>query len=362
MSRLKSEGVVFLLGAGASVEARIPHSKQMIEDIERKILGNAGGWGRFKDLYNCIQRGIIFSEGIKGRFSSSTNYNIEMLVDTIDEIGKLEHHTLYPFILKWDPHLHKIISTNPHLVGEFRQRIVDVLRYEWLVVQNYERDAGYYNGLLSFQKDYQHSLPVFSLNYDLCLERCVQSREDISLERGFDDRGVWDWRQFEEFHLEHKDIYLYKLHGSVDWTYDEDGQLIHHDQVYQSSELAVIFGRTYKLEYRDPFLFLTYEFRRRTLTSQMIVVIGYGFGDEHINLIIQQALKNHESRVLLVVSPLADQSEDDRLRTIGHAIGHSNLEQIRVCGISAKKFMTEHLTVKSLEKYLPIADNQDIPF
>jgi hypothetical protein len=48
----------------------------------------------------------------------------------------------------------------------------------------------------------------------------------------------------------------------------------------------IIFGPKYKLQYVDPFLFLVYQLRRLSLEAKLILVVGYGFADEHINGIL----------------------------------------------------------------------------
>ena len=101
---------------------------------------------------------------------------------------------------------------------------------------------------------------------------------------------------FDDAREDSPDLYLYKLHGSVDWSYDNGGNLIYHESSSQiePENLAIIFGTTYKLQYIDPFLFFAYEFRKWTLDDgKLIVVIGYSFADEHINGILTQSLNNN---------------------------------------------------------------------
>ena len=50
-------------------------------------------------------------------------------------------------------------------------------------------DAAYFSGLTRFQKEYQYLLRVFTLNYDLCIEKaCAES----GVERGFGDGKIWE--------------------------------------------------------------------------------------------------------------------------------------------------------------------------
>lgn len=96
---------------------------------------------------------------------------------------------------------------------------------------------------------------------------------------------MWDWRLFDEGPNEEIRIFLYKLHGSLDWSFAEDGTVSYSDSPSKIADerVALIFGTSYKLQYVDPFLFLAYQLRRWTLdAARLVVAIGYGFMDEHI--------------------------------------------------------------------------------
>lgn len=355
MSGLKDDSVIVLLGAGASVEADIPHSSKMIREIENSISNGDEGWAHYQNLYYYIRSAIFYSEGIHGRFNEAVNYNIEKLVDILNEISERNQHALYPFVGAWNPALVEVAGKEFQLVKDFHDDIVRVLTKDWLAVKDYGTAAHYYEGLLELRRSLDFPLRIFSLNYDLCLEKCAYC-SDVILERGFDENRKWDWRLFDHNPDDPKDIYLYKLHGSMDWTYEDD-QLTYHDDCSGITEPALIFGTSYKLEYRDPFLFLSYEFRRWALESRIIVVIGYGFGDEHINTFIKQALQNDRQRILLAVSPGDDSCSDYRRKEIAENIEYHNPEQIRVAASSASKFMMDHLTANSLSSYLPAEDD-----
>lgn len=350
MKDIDVDEVVVLLGAGASVDAGIPHSKEMIEKIERKFITGDVGWRDFERLYNYVQSAIYFSEGIKQRFSANINYNIETLIDTLSEIIGINQHTLYPFVESWSPRLTEFAGNDYALARVFREKIVDALRKDWLTVRNYDSDAQYYSGLLEFRNGLQTHLRVFTLNYDLCLERICAARK-VKVQRGFDAQRCWTWHEFDENRNSQDALYLYKLHGSMDWAYGNDGTLTFHDDPSAIGEAAIIFGSTYKLEYQDPFLFFVYEFRRWTLESRIVLVIGYGFGDEHINKILLQALRSDRERLLLVVSPMSGELEKDR-RSVADSLGCSDIEQIHVKSATASEFFQEQLSVDLVKMYL----------
>jgi SIR2-like domain len=356
-TKFKRDEIIILLGAGASVEAGIPASQGMIEEIEKLLASDDVNWRQHKDLYNYLKSSIYFADGIKGKFDGAS-YNVETLVNTLYELRRWEDHPLYPFVGAWNPKLLAVAGSDLKKFSDFRQRIVFKLRDDWVQLE-YEKRASYYEGLVKFQKTYQHPLRVFTLNYDLCVEKGCSA---ASVERGFNDEHRWDWRRFSsgEGELDQKDIYLYKMHGSVDWTYDHEGFLIYFDNssVIDPDKLAIIFGVTYKLQYLDPFLFFAYELRRWTLDqARLIITIGYGFADEHINGILKQSLDNNPKRKLLVVSPRwkTENEENDGIQRAHYpkALGIKDPDQVVWKPIRAGDFFTNHLKLPELGELFP---------
>ena len=66
--------------------------------------------------------------------------------------------------------------------------------------------------------------------------------------------------------------------------------------------MEIIFGRDFKLEAADPYLFYAYEFRRFCLLAKLIVTVGYSFSDSHINKMLAQAMRVDPDRQLMVVT------------------------------------------------------------
>lgn len=367
MHPFKREELVILLGAGASVEAQIPNSIQMIRMIEERIAPE-GDWAQHRSLYYFVRSAIEFGSRCRGPSTSDTPYNIETLVGTLDELGKRDQHALFPFIGAWSPKLQDVAGQDFCHVSELRAKILDILRKEWIPIKKSEQ-AAYYDGIPTLQKAYEFPLRVFTLNYDLCVEEACRRKLGAFPQRGFEGR-TWDWRQFNESSSTNP-VLLYKLHGSIDWRRESDGTLefLDNSGSIKPEQIALIFGTTYKLQYVDPFLFLAYEFRRWTLESKLILSIGYGFGDEHINGILGQALKRDPRRIIVSVSPLSQggdldvaacKAEQCRIRE-ALDIPDSRDKQIVCIRASAGAFMTDKLSIENLGSYLP-ADSGGVPF
>ena len=344
----KKDEILVLLGAGASKQAGIPTSVDMINDIESLL---ATEWREYKGLYNYIKSAIFYADGVVGRFDPS-NYNIERLVNVLIELEKKEEHIIYPFIGNWNMKLTELAGVDFKKIGDFRKVIISKLQ-KWLSVDKYER-AAYLQKLVGFKNEYNFPLRIFTLNYDLCIERnCVNAATVV---RGFNDDREWDWKLFEDNPNCPVDIYLYKLHGSIDWTTDETESLTYVDDFgkIEAGRLRLIFGTNYKMQYIDPFLFFVYEFRRYSLESKIILTIGYGFGDEHINGIIAQALKADGGRKLLCVAPFRESVTEERRRdSIREILQINRSDQVSVERSGAKEFLESQISLERLRLLFP---------
>lgn len=236
--------------------------------------------------------------------------------------------------------------------------ILEELRKRWVPSRHYAK-ADYYRGFNNFCDKYQWPLRVFSLNYDLCIEKVCG--RDAKIERGFGDERNWHWKNFEDAPEANPVMFLYKLHGSLDWEREQNSGLItlsDEPSAIEDYNNAIIFGLTHKTQYIDPYLFLAYEFRRWTLEAKLIIIIGYSFGDDHINGIIKQALVRDKNCKVLIVSPGAQQDLEKTCVNLGISV-----EQVATAPHGARKFLTDVLSVEYIEDIIgEAADNPDAPF
>ena len=351
---LKADSILFLLGAGASCEAGIPTSTMMINKVE-KLLDDNPEWHIYKELYYCIKSSIMHGFGMIGDYDKNL-VNIETIVNTMDELIKSIKHPIYPFVGSWIPRLTELTNNNFQKIVDFRKKIISEL-YRWMKFEQNENIA-YYKGFLKFQPEYNFIVRIFSLNYDRCIEEAC-GEENIY--RGFDSEHLWNWRDYENEDKSEYNIFLYKLHGSIDWEKTPTGLVREQKGDISEGEEALIFGTIYKMQYLDPFLYLIYEFRRRTLDpkTKAIVCIGYSFGDEHINGIIRQSIIADPKRKIIVVSPSENEASNKKCKKIKEKIGIDTENNIFFVPSKAKKFLEESL---SLEFFKEILSQEEPPF
>ncbi len=103
-----------------------------------------------------------------------------------------------------------------------------------------------------------------------------------------------------------KVFHLYKLHGSLDWEKDEEIGQIRKCNFINNENPVMIFPSSIKYEtsYEQPFFEMMSRFQTELRTDNaLLIIIGYSFGDKHINSMIFEALELNHSLQLMIVDP-----------------------------------------------------------
>ncbi|RIL69655.1 hypothetical protein BUY49_10925 [Staphylococcus devriesei] len=191
-------------------------------------------------------------------------------------------------------------------------------------IKNYKE---FYSNIFSFRGTKDLSpLNIFTTNYDLYNEIALEKLGIYytngfigNISRQFNPstfrlRIVDDENRYKDkWSIVRKYVKLYKIHGSIDWVYDKDNNCI--SQVDINSELketknVMIYPTTNKhmetqqSPYSELFREFTNNLQKRNCT---LIVMGYGFPDEHINQIISQGLNNDDFNLII----FANKEEDN---------------------------------------------------
>lgn len=347
---IKGEHILFLLGAGASIDAGIPISNQMVDDIESLIISNQN-WKPYKDLYFYLKSSINYSDGILGKFNE--NFNVERLLIVISEIEKRESNIMYPFIGTWNIRLLDLAGNNFENLKAFHKLIRKQLN-EWVGLRQYDK-ANYYQSFSSLSTDIGNIMKVFTLNYDLCFENIVG--KDKNIELGFTEETN-EWHQSNFDNTEGKHYNLYKLHGSIDWYLQENK--LHKSQKIES-EPELIFGIQHKMTSVDPYFYYSSILRNACFDeAKLIIVIGYSYADDYVNVILSQALNSRSELRIINVAPLYEKKLDDEINFIVRKLNITDKEQIVHQDKTAKEFMTNTMNKEFFESQ--IAEPKDAPF
>lgn len=164
-------------------------------------------------------------------------------------------------------------------------------------------------------------LKLFTTNYDLCFETAAGKQGLVMLD-GF---SFTQPRQFDpRFYL--YDIvrrpttgdeigsplegvfHMYKLHGSVNWARKADYEIVVEQNPSPDSACLIYPARgKYQQSYVQPHLELISQyFSALREPNTCLIVIGFGFNDDHLSEPILAAVRTNPHLRLIVVNPSAD--------------------------------------------------------
>lgn len=169
-------------------------------------------------------------------------------------------------------------------------------------------------------KYYSYNSFIFTLNQDLFFERLYPNNR-LSIP-GIKNNSNWftilfrdepfrpycklpnedELNQIKPSILSGGNFFLIKLHGSCNW------------KSFDGSDTMVI-GRGKNEQIRkEPLLKYYFEIFEKVLSQERrrLLIIGYGFGDDHVNRIISDAVRNHGLKIY-IISPESPKDLQKRL-------------------------------------------------
>lgn len=368
---------VFLLGAGASVDAGCMTSRGMLSDLLLRI--NSLADEKLKNVYAEIYS-FLFAT-LKYKFSLEKQDELVARVINIEDFFMLLRQLMDkeaivpdPFVGTWNNKILKWEFYNPNIFIEFRDFIIKNLREYWTKSEDIKS-----KDLLEPLKELTtntsiDSLDFFTLNYDLVFETLFKSGEELEI--GFSSKV---WRAcFENYACPSGGVSMppaklkyYKLHGSLDWWYDSDDEEVRLvDDVSKNTAPFIVFGTNDKVISVEPFLYLLGKFRERLSIADLYIVIGYSFSDQHINNLLLQQLKSNTIKKLMVIDSeyktetdvaenrkrLLEYIEDIQIKKSSgdfKNIIKISEEKIDIVPLTAKEFYKEYFSnsAKKLQEY-----------
>lgn len=297
---------IWLLGAGASYDAKIPLMLQLtsrvcsqiaaphdapLTSIRDELPGTAHIEHVLSHLGDLI---AIASRSNSGQATVGANaYSVGQLKGLHAEIIRRIAETIrYGY--------RAAAGEAAEEVGTLQQPIVNVAHHSAFI------DA-LFAGRANLES---RSRVVFTTtNYDTLIEDALSLARRRVVD-GFSTGGIGFWTGHGDDEIEglaprcHQVV---KLHGSVDWLRATDGTLVRarYGTSYLSRlEDTLIYPQATKYveTQRDPFAELFGAFRRLLTSreSHVLCIVGYSFGDEHINLEIEEALKRDGNKTNVI--------------------------------------------------------------
>ena len=310
LRRLLDRNQLWFLGAGASVDSNVPLMIGLTDVVSRGL--NPAE----KDVFDCVHGELTTGCHIE--------HVLSQLVDMVALAGRRESQTMrlgdrdvslaelqsvYRAIIRLVTETvrfgyHSIDSDHPaEVVGKLESPMLDVVPH-----RNFVRAV--FSNVSNLEGRVR--IGFVTTNYDTLLEDALALEKRIPLD-GFSGSSVAFWSgrglEVEDEIREPTDSHLVlKLHGSVDWFKDpEAGVLrIRYGVRYLSTlDNTLIYPQATKYveTQKDPFAKIFSSFRRLLTVgdASVLAIVGYSFGDEHINLEIENALSLPGNQAVVIV-------------------------------------------------------------
>ena len=178
-----------------------------------------------------------------------------------------------------------------------------------LSVDDTESAAAICLGAWAARANYHLPVELFTVNYDLLLENALESMRVPyfdgfvgTLQARFHTELVEGLPGSDDLVMPPYFVRLWKLHGSVNWAWDENKQIVRLGKAVSDDQAAAIYPSDTKYEEsrRVPFVVLQDRFRRALHQPETLMLItGYSFGDEHLNeQIFDAAIRRERSEFI----------------------------------------------------------------
>jgi NAD-dependent SIR2 family protein deacetylase len=279
--------VTFLIGAGASVPAKLPDIKTMSDDFFLKHILK-------EDLFSPHELSNI--EILKKiTYRHFERPDIESFMTLIKNLENAEYKKLmynnYDDLNNLD--LSCIEGINNKTQSFIRKSLENINI----------NDIDYLSNLIGFLES--QPLEIFTLNYDGIIDLFCEKYK-IEYSDGFNP--YWDSQNFENSQTTLK---IYRLHGSLYWFKTVSGKSIRVpiigldlDKVkYISSEILseiMIYPTLQKEKFSEIYSWLNNKFITKLKDSNLLLIIGYSFRDQDITSIIKDIMHNTDLWIIII--------------------------------------------------------------
>lgn len=297
--------VTVLLGAGASVPARLPVSKE----LTKIVIDELGQDSQRQEAWDFI----------RGRVDENI-IDVEQLWRSIDELKHVLTVGSPWFDLVDVPQ--DVTATR---LGDVQKRILDVT-VTTLRRRSVNAPTAYLDPLVRADL-----VQIASLNFDTLVETAAE-RCGTAVATGADE-----WDGGFRWPVPRDATPLLKIHGSLDWQSIVLGhgpipvsgfETVPRDAEHRFDGRGIFsdlrFGHANKLTQDGAMPALLYSFSELLEDSDLVVTVGYGFRDVHVDVALDRWAAKDESRRLLVVDPTRDPYDLEALERTGSAwFGHT---------------------------------------
>ncbi len=307
--RDSSGALVFLIGAGCSKCAGLPLTNELTDRVLRD------------DEIDCSSKKIL--QAVKEEFASGSNANIEdYLSEIVDMLAitqrraerGVEENTVVAGNASYSAQqLHIAIIQIKQAIAKAIDKKVSIDTHQKFV-------TSVHRPLRVGRQGNSQPVDYLVLNYDTIVEDSL-AMAGIQYSDGLSggETAWWDTRAFDADGVSTRVI---KLHGSINWYQFPDdpsprriGNSIKLEDKENIPLLIWPSSTKYQEAQLDPFAHLLNRARKALQSSsgsqRLLVICGYSFGDRHINVEIDRALRGSDGN--LTIAAFTDSNEPSGL-------------------------------------------------
>lgn len=310
------QDVIFLFGAGASVDAGIPDTYQFVE-LFKSTVKNKDFELYEQELYEQLLKVLKIREGFNERNfgMEKKQVDVEQLLDTLKGLINKNKEVLLDFYPK------KVFNSSlkEDSFSKLKKLLEEFIR-EKVVIEK-EKKLEYLKELLKFDTP----LEIYSVNYDTCIEQ-LSHISHMRYTDGFDT--YWNSENFDkDFDVKH-----YKMHGSIIWYENKktkeyvkipvraftEGRQVGLRLIYGEDVEPLLIYPAQKLEYIEPLAELQLMFKERLVNkdTKILVVVGYSFRDDYLIRMLWDAGRINDDLHIILVNPDAQECFENKLQFI----------------------------------------------
>ena len=320
---------LFLFGAGSTFEADCMVSTSMLEALKKDIDAiepadgiNYAHRDLFKEIYVFLRACLSYQVSKRNhelKESNKYSENIEDFILILRQIINKDYILPQPIVGSWSEEILLFRVKQSDIFERFLDFILARL-IEWITPTDSKAKSLIkpFKTLFEETVDQDYSVDIFTLNYDLVFEKFLNSETEMIVNNGF---RHYLWEQMFTTGADNSRINLYKIHGSIDWYFDEVEEVIKYKQDHEPafnpknpSELKphIILGYQHKLFSVEPFFSIVQEFIQKLRSSNLIIVVGYSFNDSYINNLLIQEVNKDKNKKLIIVDPKWKQGNESQ--------------------------------------------------
>jgi hypothetical protein len=284
--------IILFLGAGASTPFGKPTTAQLRDKLRppdtetrnsfRNLILTCPQYVDFEYIYYNAVKIRDFINSSAGDFLRYISKKQNALHTTRDPGGN--QINFHETMQEWD----KVVNSLEDNVFE---------NYRWSSESNEDLQA-IYDPLFNYLKNKSTEICVCTTNYDKAIESYCEIKKYCCVDGFQEISGKHRWVN-GKFYYPNKIngqtyVYLYKLHGSLDWKVRNDGEIIKTneegkpvDPSYKQNLLIYPTLDPKPIE-SDPLNTIKNEFIKKMKAADVCIVIGFSFRDKHIADLLSQ--------------------------------------------------------------------------